>query len=47
VDQNLSESLRKGKVFKISAKSLSSEDFVFELSLDGFSATQEIMMRGS
>lgn len=45
LDQKLSDALRKGKVFRISAKSLDGEDFVFDLSLDGFSATYDIMMR--
>ncbi|MDP2731608.1 MAG: invasion associated locus B family protein [Hoeflea sp.] len=47
LDQKLSDALRKGKVFKVSAKSLDGEDLVFELSLDGFSATRDIMMRAS
>lgn len=46
-DQKLSDAFRKGKIFRVSAKSLNSEDFVFELSLEGFSATQDIMMNGA
>lgn len=45
-DQNLSEAFRRGRVFRVSAQTLNSEEFVVDLSLDGFSATQDIMMRG-
>ncbi|MCY0095167.1 invasion associated locus B family protein [Hoeflea ulvae] len=44
LDAKLSDPLRKGSKLKISAKSLDGEDFVFELSLDGFSKTHDIMM---
>lgn len=45
LDQKLSDALRKGKLFKVSARSLEGEEFVVDLSLNGFSATHDIMMR--
>lgn len=45
LDQKLSDALKEGKVFRVSAKSLDGEDFVFDLSLDDFSATYDIMLR--
>ncbi|AKI00511.1 Invasion protein B, involved in pathogenesis [Hoeflea sp. IMCC20628] len=44
LEPKLADALRRGKVFNISAKSLDGEDFVFGLSLVGFSAVYDILM---